>query len=51
MEVAKKKKPKRLKQYRLRMTDKEVERLDRLSVKTGMSKADVLRDALDKYEE
>lgn len=45
----KRKKAKRLKQYRLRMTDKEASRLEDLSAATGMSKADVMRDALDKY--
>ena len=44
-----KKKTKRLKQYRLRMTDKEDDRLRRLSEETGMSRADVIRDALDRY--
>lgn len=44
-----KKKPKRYKQYRLRMTDAEDARLKRLSEETGMSCADVMRDALDKY--
>lgn len=43
------KKAKRLKQYRLRMTDKEADRLKTLSEETGMSQADVMRDALDKY--
>ena len=46
----KRKKPKRFKQYRLRMTDKEADRLKTLSEQTGMSCADVMRDALDKYE-
>lgn len=45
----KKKKPKRDRQYRLRMTDAEDARLKRLSEETGMSCADVMRDALDKY--
>jgi hypothetical protein len=44
-----KKKPKRYKQYRLRMSDAEDARLKRLSEETGMSCADVMRDALDKY--
>ena len=44
-----KRKPKRYKQYRLRMTDAEDARLKRLSEETGMSCADVMRDALDKY--
>lgn len=46
----KKKKQKRLKQYRLRMTDREADRLKTLSEQTGMSCADVMRDALDKYD-
>ena len=45
----KRKKPRRQRQYRLRMTDKEASRLEDLSAATGMSKADVMRDALDKY--
>ena len=44
-----KKRAKRFKGYRLRMTDKEAARLERLSEETGMSKADVMRDALEKY--
>lgn len=45
----KKRKPKRYKQYRLRMSESEDARLKRLSEETGMSCADVMRDALDKY--
>lgn len=45
-----KKKPRRLQQYRLRMSDAEAERLKQLSGETGMSCADVLRDALDQYK-
>ena len=44
-----KKKPKRYKQYRLRMSDAEDARLKRLSEETGMSCADVMRDALERY--
>ena len=44
-----KKKPKRYKQYRLRMNEAEDARLKRLSEETGMSCADVMRDALEKY--
>lgn len=46
-----KKRPKRFKQYRLRMTNAEADRLRRLSDETGMSCADVIRDALEKYRE
>ncbi len=46
-----KKKPKKLKQYRLRMTNAEVDHLRNLSDETGMSCADVIRDALEKYRE
>lgn len=48
-ELGRRKKPRRLQQYRLRMNDSEAERLKKLSEETGMSCADVLRDALDKY--
>lgn len=47
--VKRKKKAKKFKQYRLRMTEREADNLKRLSEKTGMSQADVLRDALDRY--
>ena len=40
---------KRFKQYRLRMTNKEDIHLKALSEKYGMSCADILRDALEKY--
>jgi hypothetical protein len=49
-ELGNRKKPRRMQQYRLRMTDKEADRLKRLSKETGMSCADVLRDALEKYK-
>lgn len=39
-----------MQQYRLRMNDSEAAKLKRLSEETGMSCADVLRDALDKYK-
>lgn len=49
-ESNRRKKPRRLQQYRLRMNDGEAAKLKRLSEETGMSCADVLRDALDKYK-
>ena len=48
-ELGRRKKPRRMQQYRLRMNDSEAAKLKRLSEETGMSQADVLRDALDKY--
>lgn len=38
-------------QYRLRLNDVEHSRLVNLSKTTGMSRSDVLRTALEKYEE
>ena len=49
-ELGRRKKPRRMQQYRLRMNDSEAAKLKRLSEETGMSCADVLRDALDKYK-
>ena len=48
-----KKQPKeyiRTEQYRLRMTDEEASKLDKLSVISGLTKADVIRKALVLYE-
>ena len=36
-------------QYRLRMSDEEVEMLNNLSVKTHKTKAEILREALKMY--
>ena len=36
-------------QYRLRMSDEEVEMLNNLSVKTCKTKAEILREALKMY--
>ena len=38
-------------QYRIRMNDDENNRLEKLSKSTGMGRADVIRVALEKYEE
>lgn len=37
-------------QYKVRMNEEELNRLERLSKMTGMGKSDVFRTALEKYE-
>lgn len=36
-------------QYRLRMTDKDLEMLEYMSEKKGLSKADIIRNSLQMY--
>ena len=36
--------------YRLRMTPEEASKLDQLAVLKGVTKADIIREALKKYE-
>lgn len=38
-------------QFRLRLNEEEYSRLERLSKSTGFGRSDVLRIALEKYEE